>query len=513
MIRKTIHSWTKSLMLSDRKMARHKDKIRSAAIGAMMLLSAFGLCSPAAHATRLPAELKAQIGTHMPQVKLFRLDGSLQTGAGDLFLPLLPPAGFKPTKQSVVDTAFPSEEKPDIIIFSNGWTFMRVIKEGTHRTLRLPKTLPEAAIKHIVSSKFPMDLLVPDSFVLPLSLKSVRGDVSMSIVDDLSIAKQATAAVEVAQAPVLSGDGVVIATSPSCGKLALLDGKTFKKIDEFPTEGTPCGITYFGGLVYVADQTKNRILQFDPTKRAFIGQIDLPTKCAPKGVAAFAQGKLLYVSESSTNHVAVLELPSGRLILRTKVPAGPGRLAVTPSGSHLLVLNSTAGILTMLNTANQRMVATIQIGPAPGFMTISKDSQFAYVASKGSNTVCVVDLIKKAVVQKLPTGTAPTGVALNSDQTKLFVANAKDNTIWVFDTKSYEKLEEVKLPIDVDFPGEIALMPDGERLLISSEATDTVGVLNTTTLKFDEQQILGFTSDEIRWFPTAAAAAAAKANQ
>ena len=508
-------------MPSDRKMARHKDKIRSAAIGAMMLLSVLGFCSPSAHATRLPAELKAQIGTHMPQVKLFRLDGSLQTGAGDLFLPLLPPVGFKPTKQGVIDTAFPSEEKPDIIIFSNGWTFLRVVKEGTHRTLRLPKTLPEAAIKHIVSSKFPMDLLVPDSFVLPLSLKSVRGDVSVNIVDDLSIAKQATAAVAVpetnlnAGTPVLSGDGVVIATSPSCGKLALLDGKTFKKIDEFPTEGTPCGITYFGGLVYVADQTKNRILQFDPTKRAFIGQIDLPTKCAPKGVAALAQGKLLYVSESSTNHVAVLELPSGRLILRTKVPAGPGRLAVTPSGTHLLVLNSTAGILTMLNTANQRMVATIQIGPAPGFMTISKDSQFAYVASKGSNTVSVVDLAKKAVVQKLTTGTAPTGVALNSDQTKLFVANAKDNTIWVFDAKSYEKLEEVKLLIDVDFAGEIALMPDGERLLISSEATDTVGVLNTNTLKFDEQQIIGFTSDEIRWFPTAAAAAsaAAKANQ
>ncbi len=57
---------------------------------------------------------------------------------------------------------------------------------------------------------------------------------------------------------------------------------------------------------------------------------------------------------------------------------------------------------------------------------------------------------------------------------------------------------EVKLPLDLDFPGEISLMPDGEHLLVSSEATDTVGVLNTTSLKFEEQQIIGFTSDEIR---------------
>ncbi|HNB23744.1 MAG TPA: hypothetical protein PKZ32_15120, partial [Candidatus Melainabacteria bacterium] len=360
----------------------------------------------------------------------------------------------------------------------------------------------EKVRKHFLASKFPSDLLVPEGFVLPLSLKSIRSDVVVNIIDDLSIAKQAKTA-DVLPDP--SGAGVVIATSPNCGKLALIDDKSFKKIDEFPTEGTPCGITYFGGIVYVADQTKHRILQFDPTKRIFLGQIDLPTKCAPKGVAALAQGKLLYVSESATNQVAVLELPSGRVLLRTKVPAGPGRLAVTPSGSHLLVLNATAGLLTLINTSNQRMIAAIPIGSAPGFMTVSKDSQLAFVASKGTNSVSVVDLAKKAVVHKFATGSAPTGVALNSEETKLFVANAKENTIWVFDLKTKAKIEEIKLPLDLDFPGEITLMPDGERLLVSSEATDTVGILNTVTLKFENQPIIGFTSDEIKWFPVASA--------
>lgn len=485
-------------MPSDQKMARRKSNSKIVSIATLVVVSAMGLLAPIASATRLPADLKSQIGTHLPAVKLFRLDGSLQTGGGELYLPLMPPQGFQPGKTPGVEIALPSAEKPDVIVFSSGWTFLRVVAEGPHRTLKLPQGLPEKVRKQILASKFPFDLLVPDKFVLPLSLKSIRGDVSVSIIDDLSIAKQA----KVEETPVATGDGVVIATSPSCGKLALLDGKTFKKIDEFPTEGTPCGIAYFGGLVYVADQTKNRILQFDPNKRSFLGQIDMPTKCAPKGVAAYPQGKLLYVSESSTNHIAVLELPSGRVLLRTKVPAGPGRLAVTPSGNLLLVLNATGGLLTLITTSNQRMVASIPIGATPGFMTVSKDSQFAYVASKAAATVSIVDLAKKAVVHKLKTGTAPTGVALNGDQTKLFVANAKDNTIWVFDLKTNEKVDEVKLPLDLDFPGEISLMPDGEHLLVSSEATDTVGVLNTTSLKFEEQQIIGFTSDEIKWFPT-----------
>lgn len=487
---------------SDLKMVRRNSKIGRIAIAAIVAISAIGFSSPYALATRLPADLKAQIGAHMPAVKLFRLDGSLQTGAGDLYLPLMPPAGFQPTKGSSPLAVFPHEGKPDLIVFPSGWSFIRVVKEGPHRTLKLPHDVSEKAKKHFLASKFPSDLLVPDGFVLPLSLKSIRSDVAVNIIDDLSIAKQATVEESV---PDPKGAGVVIATSPSCGKLALIDDKSFAKIDEFPTEGTPCGITYFGGIVYVADQTKHRILQFDPTKRVFLGQIDLPTKCAPKGVAAHKQSKLLYVSESATNQIAVLELPSGRVLLRTKVPAGPGRLAVTPSGSHLLVLNSTAGVLTMLNTQNNRMVAAIPIGPTPGFMTVSKDSQLAFVASKGANTVSVIDLAKKAVVHKFATGTSPTGVALNGDETKLFVANAKDNSIWVIDLKTKAKIEEIKLPIDLDFPGEITLMPDGERLLVSSEATDTVGILNTATLKFENQPIIGFTSDEIKWFPVASA--------
>lgn len=489
---------------SDQKMARRNIRIGRLAVAALVAVSAMCSLTPFALATRLPADLKTQIGTHMPAVKLFRLDGSLQTGAGDLYLPLMPPAGFQPVKGQEVLAALPSSGKPDLIVFGSGWSFLRVTQQGPHRSLKLPDGMSEKLKKHILTSKFPSDLLVPDGFVLPLSLKSIRSDVAVNIIDDLSILKQAKEADFV---PDASGAGVVIATSPNCGKLAIIDDKSFKKIDEIPTEGTPCGITYFGGIVYVADQTKHRILQFDPTKRVFLGQIDLPTKCAPKGVAALKQSKLLYVSESATNQIAVLEIPSGKVLSRTKVPAGPGRLAVTPSGSHLLVLNATAGVLTLVNTATQRMVAAIPIGPTPGFMTVSKDSQLAFVASKGANTVTVVDLNKKAVVHKFPTGTSPTGVALNNDETKLFVANAKENTIWVLDLKTKEKVEEIKLPLDLDFPGEITLMPDGEHLLVSSEATDTVGILNTSTLKFETQPIIGFTSDEIKWFPVASAKA------
>jgi YVTN family beta-propeller protein len=110
-------------------------------------------------------------------------------------------------------------------------------------------------------------------------------------------------------------------------------------------------------------------------------------------------------------------------------------------------------------------------------------------------------LSKRTVLNTIKTGTSPTGLAISNDGTKLYVAHGRDNTILVFDTRTYQKLHEIKLPLDVDFPHNIALTPDGKHLIVTSQQTDTIGVMDTTTLEFIKQTQLGHTSQEIIWMP------------
>lgn len=468
-----------------------------------MALAFLLVCSlmhaPHARATRLHAELKGSIGNLFPKSKI-RLDGSIETSRGNLYIPLIPQTELKTPGKISYAGAFPAGSTPDVVAFSNGWCFLRVVGKGKFKTIALPHDLPEKLRKHILQCHMPADLIVPSDMTVPASLKSLIGDLNISVLNASGGSEPATSDVSAWNVDNAGPQpGVVLAISPATGKVALLDETNLQKLSELTTDGTPCGITSGGGLAYIADQTKNRVLILDPKKKQFMGQIDLAAQCAPKGVAAFPRAKLLYVSESATNNIAVLELPTGRVLLRTRVPAGPGRLTMSPNGNYLLVLNVPAGLLTIITTMNQRVLASIPVGAMPSFMTVSQDSKRAYVSNRGTNSVAVVDLISRKVIHTLKAGAGPTGVALNKENDKLFVANAKDNTIWVFDLKTNEKVEEVKLPLDVDFPGELSLMPDGKRLLVSSEATDAVGVFNTETLKFESQPVIGFTSDEIRW--------------
>lgn len=461
----------------------------------------FALALPPAGATKLPSDLREALTKMFPESKI-RLDGALETKAGDLYIPLM--AGTaQPIKhpETPLRGVYPDSSQPDLLSFSNGWFYLKVLKRASKQTLVVPADLPDTLRKSLLECKFAPDLIVPEDFVLPTILKPAVGQHPVTFSD----VPQTDSPSSVSQPRKPRHNGPVhvgiFVSSPKAGKVSLLDENTFAKIAEFPTEGTPAGLAYADGVLYITDQSKHRVLKLDPTSREFIGQINLPPHSAPKGVAALPDGKLIYVSESATSSVAVIEAENSRLLVHTKVLTGPARLAVTPNGSAVVVLNAPAGKITIISTQNQKVLATVAVGALPNAIAISPNSERAYVSNRVSNTVSVVDLIKHQVVQTLKTGAAPTGLTLDETGERLFVANAKDNTISVFDLAEHKRLQDIKLPLDVDFPGALALLPNKHEILVSSEVTEAIGLLDTTALAFEKQPVIGYPSDEFLLVP------------
>lgn len=455
------------------------------------------LSATPAFATKLPQEFKDYLGQQFPAVRI-RMDGALETKDGRLFLPLLP-ANAPKVERTQVHATFPDEKNPDCIFYTNGWCYLRVVNMGAVRTAVLPPNMPENTRKHLLTLRFPSDLIVPERLVMPKSLKPILGDLAIGTVDDIASATPSAGQTKTESTG--PKRGAIFVTSPGTGKITLLEENTLKKVAEFPTEGTPCGMTCIDGILYIADQSKNRILKIDPKKREFVGQIDLAPKCAPKGLVALPNGRLLYVSESAANDIAVIETATGKVLLKTRVQAGPARMTITPNGNTLIVLCVPANQVTFMSTLNQKCLGSVPVGAMPNALAVSKDGRFVYVSSRLDNKISVIDVVRRQILAKIETGAGPTGIALSNDGTKLFVAQAKDNTIGAYDLATNKKISDVKLPLDVDFPSTVMMMPDSDRLIVSSHATDAVGVFNTTKLEFENQPVIGHNSDELIWVP------------
>lgn len=458
-----------------------------------------GLLTSPALATRLPAELKEAATSVFPHATV-RLDGSLSLPDGSLILPLMPVGGTSKKNKYDIEAKFP-EHDPVIVFYANGWAHVKTIKKGQQRTIALPKDTPEKLMKHALTMRFPSDLIVPEHFVLPKSLKPFIGDLRITTVDDAAIAKPDFGHQAQPAPAQYTGHGTVVLTSINTGTITLLDGKTIQKLVEFPTEGTPCSMLFWNGIIYIADQGKHRVLMLDPSRRRFLGQIDLPAGSAPRGIKALPNGKLIYVSESGTGTVAVIEQATGKLMLRTKVPPGPGRMAITPDGVFLLVLNVSSGDMTVIATYNQRVVGTVKVGPMPTAIVLGSDGRTAYVSCKNANYVAIVDVSNRKVTGTIKTGVSPTGLALTADGNHLFVANARDNSITEYDTKTLTQIADTKLPLDVEFPGTICLLPGDKKLIITSQQTDTIAIMDVEKKTFEAETRLGHPVQEVMWAP------------
>jgi YVTN family beta-propeller protein len=488
-------------MFSGARMMRRKSSGLSCRLQAIFLFAALVTfaCAPNAFATRLPDDIKDTVDSMFIKSTI-RPDGSVETKSGALYVLLMPVEGKKKPKL-ITNVTWPSKENPEFIVLDNGWAYLRVQKRGKKSIIALPDDLDEKLARQLLTYKLPADLIVPEGFVIPKSLKFLLGDVNVPVVDDEVINKADFGREErTAQKLEENGPGHVLLTSISSGSIDLLDGKDLGKVMNFPTEGTPSGMVYVDGKVYIADQAKDRVLILDPTSKQFLGQIDLAPHSHPKSLATLPNGKLIYVAESGTSSIAVIETDTQKVLLRTKV-AGPGRIAMVPNGTVLVVLNVPSGMVTFLSTINQAVFGTLKVGSMPTSVAISPDSRYAYISCRMNNAVYQVDVVKRKVESIIPVGAGPTGLALNPDGTKICVANARENTIAVYDVKTKQKLKEFRLPVEMDFPEGIRLLPDGQRLVVSSEGSDTIAILNLQSLEFENKESLGHSSHDIIWVP------------
>ncbi len=89
------------------------------------------------------------------------------------------------------------------------------------------------------------------------------------------------------------------------------------------------------------------------------------------------------------------------------VGAGPRGVAVNPAGTFVYVANSFSNTISVIDTVTNTVVATVPVGAGPDGVAVNPAGTFAYVANRFSNNVSVIDTARNTVVATVPVGRAP----------------------------------------------------------------------------------------------------------
>src|SRR2546426_2828810 len=116
-----------------------------------------------------------------------------------------------------------------------------------------------------------------------------------------------------------------------------------------------------------------------------------PTYSSP--IAITRDDRFVWVVNRDNNSVSVLEVGSDVNAKIAEIPVGaePRCVAITPNGRKVYVTNTASGTVSVIDARRLRVKRTIKVGTEPSGCALTPDGKKLYVANFSSDEVSVID--------------------------------------------------------------------------------------------------------------------------
>ncbi|CAM3167796.1 YncE family protein [Paracoccus nototheniae] len=291
-----------------------------------------------------------------------------------------------------------------------------------------------------------------------------------------------------------------------------------------------------GDLAFVTSQNGNALSVVDLGLGQIVAHADIPGAPAPVAYDP-AQGRV-YVIAADTGRLHVLD--EGALPL-SSADLGAGAFGLAVLGDGVVVTDWYGATLTRLD-GDLRPLWSATTGAAPAGVAVSADGTLVATADRDADAVSifdaetgdlrhrvatagahpfgitfhdgrlftadvqgdrvsVIDPGAGTLIGQVPTGSHPYALAFAAGRG--FVTDQYDGTVTVFDTTTLAVLETVTVG---DYPEGIATLPDGQAVAVANWDSDSLIVLDATSLQITHDIAMpsgprafgGFTGRQVR---------------
>jgi YVTN family beta-propeller protein len=187
--------------------------------------------------------------------------------------------------------------------------------------------------------------------------------------------------------------------------------------------------------------------------------------------------------------VSVIDLATNTVIATVPVGGYPQGVAVNPAGTAVYVANSDTNDITVIDTATYK-TTTIPGGASPVGAAMHPDGTRVYVANCNDtvNTVSVIDRATNTVIDRLFCGNGSIALAAHPDGSVIYVANIFEGAVAILSTETHKVIDKIMLkPVGADelcFPVPIVVHPDGTYIYVANRLGPTLWAINTATHEY-----------------------------
>jgi DNA-binding beta-propeller fold protein YncE len=198
----------------------------------------------------------------------------------------------------------------------------------------------------------------------------------------------------------------------------------------------------------------------------------------PATARAQRAGPQALVTAETENRLLVVDLPSGRVVGRVRLPADPEDIAADTGSRRVVVVSARAGKVTLLERPSLRAIKVFHGFAAPHIVAVAPNGA-VYVTDDARGTVTVIDPIELRATSTVEVGAGAHHLSFDLRHHRAWVALGESaRRIVILDTSNFDRPRVIG-GFDPGFPvHDLAFSPDGRRVWVTSAAGPDVAVFS-----------------------------------
>jgi len=184
-----------------------------------------------------------------------------------------------------------------------------------------------------------------------------------------------------------------------------------------------------------------------------------------------------YDSATNTSYLLAYDSRGPETLQRVAIGGDPRGVAVDPERGRIYVANSWTNDLSVIDASTFQVIATIAVGLRPLAVAVGEDG-IVYVSNADSDNVAVIDGRNGRLQKVIPLSPLPGSMAVSSATGRLYVPNASANSVLMIE--NHRLSAEVAVGLH---PIEAALNLPGSQLLVLNHVSGDLSVVSTDDRK------------------------------
>jgi DNA-binding beta-propeller fold protein YncE len=188
------------------------------------------------------------------------------------------------------------------------------------------------------------------------------------------------------------------------------------------------------------------------------------------------------VTAEMQNRLVVVDLSSGRVLQRLRMPADPQNVETAETNDAGVVVSTRAGAVTLLALPGLRVRRTIRGFGAPHIAAFSPSGSYLYVTDDARGELVVIGVRRARVLSRLFVGRGAHHLAVSPDGRLLWIAlGERAKRIVIVGTANRARPRLIGGFAPNGLAHDLAFTPDGRRVWVTYDDRSTVSVLAAGT--------------------------------